>query len=124
MDAHKVLKEAFYQFGISDITQYSNYIYAGIAIICLLSYLLKQNSEQSLINFVALKRKVKDLEALTAQLSVSLEKLEENYENSNRQTTFRLDMQSAEQKEIRIIVTKLNGSIEHLIQNFYESESD
>ena len=123
MDAHKVLKEAFYQFGISDITQYSNYIYAGIAIICLLSYFFsKQTSEHSLINFVALKRKVKDLEALTAQLSVSLEKLEENYENSNRQTTFRLDMQSAEQKEIRIIVTKLNGSIEHLIQNFYESD--
>ena len=124
MDAHRVLKEVFFQFGVKDITQYANYIYISTGLIILLSYLIsfKRKEEYSLINLSALKRKVKDLEALTSQLSSSIENLEEKYEINNRQTTLRLDLQSEEQKQIREISNNLTKSIEQIIQNFYESD--
>jgi len=124
MDAHRVLKEVFFQFGVKDITQYANYIYISTGLIILLSYLIsfKRKEEYSLINLSGLKRKVKDLEALTSQLSSSIENLEEKYEINNRQTTLRLDLQSEEQKQIREISNNLTKSIEQIIQNFYESD--
>jgi len=123
MDAHKVLKEVFYQLGINDISIYSNYIYAFIAFISLLSYIFSfKKQEYSLINVSALKKKVKDLEALTSQLSATIEKLEEKQEINEKQNSFRLDMQSAEQKDIRMLMGKLTNSMEHIVQNFYESD--
>ena len=125
MNAHKVLKEVFFQLGVTDISQYVNYIYGGVVVITLLSYLISFNKQEfSLVDLSALKRKVKDLESLTSQLSVSIENCEEKHKISNNQTTLRLDLQSEEQKQIREINNKLTKSIEQIIENFYEPESE
>ena len=116
MDAHKVLREVFNYFGIYEVP--ANIIYTTLGFFVFIIYYFSSSEEKNLIKWMSLKKKSKDMEALTAQLCVTLEKLEERTDVFQKQATFRLDMQSVEQKEVRLILAKLNEAI----QQFYESD--
>ena len=115
MDGHRVLYEVFSALGLN---MDKTFLYLGVLCITGIVYAFTQRNEENLMRIAPLKQKVKDLEALTAQLCSSVEKWENNFEVYNKQVTFRQDMQSAEQKEIRIIINKLTEAI----SQFYDSD--
>jgi len=114
MDAHRILKELYYNLGINNIPELYFYIGFGtISLIYAISSCIFYERED-LIKSNVFRKKIKDLDALTSKLCEVVEDLEV----ASKQATFRLDMQSSEQKEIRFIVGKLKEELD----KFYISD--
>ena len=131
MDAHKVLDKVFQYYHIYDIPKI--YIYSSlsaIGVFYLILYIFSTVSykkEDDLITVNALKKKIKELQALNDELCEAniqfretLNNVEQKLEVFSKQTTFRLDMQSAEQQQIRSIVNKTITEID----KFYVAEDE
>ena len=101
------------------------YIYTGLGFLFLLSYIfgyiLTYNKPEDIIKKYSLKTKVQDLESLVGKLcerneyvEKEIDTIKEKHEIFSKQATFRLDMQSVEQKQIREIITNFKQVLEHL----------